>query len=996
MVATVEARQAQLRSSLGQIFNDAQDASRGPAFKKLLKQVWKLEKETDPEVFNAVFTEFVDRLLLEQKREPAVERMVAFVAQALITHEDYVQSKKEGQETVPMRSAAETILSHIAPLTKAKSKAVRFRACQLITLLLKTCTEVEGVGIELDEGLLSSLAGLMVERCRDKLPVVRAQALCALALLQPEQGWEDADGEITAAFIRMATVDSSAEVRRAALDNIALTHATLPCVLGRTRDVSERVRARAYDVMGPFLSFRRLARFKALHVLKDGLRDRHDKVRHACAEMCSGFFSATDTAAESLQALDVVTNTEIAEEVLKAIFGLKGEEAFCEIDRSVLTPESVLVWRVLVAHHLSLATPTSLQQVDRLLPPLTDLCEDIAKYKGLYDAASQETAQAEEYVVVQLLKLAAMGDMTDEVGKTNLCSVVMTLFADRSSGFIPAAMHCLVKIHPRDTDRVMLVTEIVSEMIDPPQVEGEAERPRGVHDGSLLRCLEIVGQLFGTTKGRSLSLRDGAVMGLVERLVLPGVQHAHPKVRGQALRCLGHCCLLDVTFARQYLLLLLQALDNDIPAIKKIALEILFDMVLVFGIEELGLDASEEKEGKGGEEEGQEEGGVARTYLPLLKKYLDSQSDELRTVAAEGFARLLINDRLTSAKVFASLVTLYFNPITEEDTQLRQCLTVFFEAYAFASHDHQLCIAEAFLPIIDTFLNAPKRSPLYQVDTKTVGLYLAHLTSFASLSPETVKSHQTSVHDDIAIRVCNRLLRRVGAEEQRLWLRVVSALCVDSQDTVKALRVLANGMDEVVADRQARKMLETYQSSLLKLDQSPEDSLTPKQLEEMRATTLKHLTGDPNALGAARVHKANRNQRLKNSGKRARSQESSSEDEDNFDLEPESPAKDGGNADAVVPPSTQRKSTRERKAAAPATTQVVEESDSDDVDLSEDSEGESEYEVEAILEGKKEKGKIFYLCKWKGFDDKPTWEPRSNVSHLDVLKEYEKEHGRPR
>lgn len=52
----------------------------------------------------------------------------------------------------------------------------------------------------------------------------------------------------------------------------------------------------------------------------------------------------------------------------------------------------------------------------------------------------------------------------------------------------------------------------------------------------------------------------------------------------------------------------------------------------------------------------------------------------------------------------------------------------------------------------------------------------------------------------------------------------------------------------------------------------------------------------------------------------------------------------------------------------------------------------AEYEVESILEKEIQRGKVYYLVKWKGFDlDHATWEPRNNLKNApEILKEFEK------
>lgn len=78
------------------------------------------------------------------------------------------------------------------------------------------------------------------------------------------------------------------------------------------------------------------------------------------------------------------------------------------------------------------------------------------------------------------------------------------------------------------------------------------------------------------------------------------------------------------------------------------------------------------------------------SILPVVERYLDSDSDVLRTVAVEGFAKLLLLRRIASVQILSRLLLLYFNPTTKEAVELRQCLAAFFPAFAYADRSHQV------------------------------------------------------------------------------------------------------------------------------------------------------------------------------------------------------------------------------------------------------------------------------------------------------------------
>ena len=72
------------------------------------------------------------------------------------------------------------------------------------------------------------------------------------------------------------------------------------------------------------------------------------------------------------------------------------------------------------------------------------------------------------------------------------------------------------------------------------------------------------------------------------------------------------------------------------------------------------------------------------------------QSSELRGVAAEGLAKLMLCGRVLSARLLSRLVLLWYNPITEDDNRLRHCLGAFFPIFAFAGQ-YVLIIKYRFL-----------------------------------------------------------------------------------------------------------------------------------------------------------------------------------------------------------------------------------------------------------------------------------------------------------
>ena len=83
---------------------------------------------------------------------------------------------------------------------------------------------------------------------------------------------------------------------------------------------------------------------------------------------------------------------------------------------------------------------------------------------------------------------------------------------------------------------------------------------------------------------------------------------------------------------------------------------------------------------------------------------LHHASSEVRAVAAEGLGKLVLGGRIVSSKVehqlLLALSLLYFSPLSESDAQLRQCLAVFFPAFAAKEQANALALAHLVLPAL--------------------------------------------------------------------------------------------------------------------------------------------------------------------------------------------------------------------------------------------------------------------------------------------------------
>ncbi|NWZ75855.1 CND3 protein, partial [Poecile atricapillus] len=341
----------------------------------------------------------------------------------------------------------------------------------------------------------------------------------------------------------------------------------------------------------------------------------------------------------------------------------------------------------------------------------------------------------------------------------------------------------------------------------------------------LIMCYEVL-KIMSLSKGISPTINE-----IIQFLILPGVTNVHPAVRNMAVLCLGCCTLQNKEFAQQQLPLLLQVLQIDNIKIKLSALKAIFDQLMLFGIEPFKTRRSNDSQSESGHirtengedesetiEEEEEETATVHSLLKLLSGFLDSEYSELRTEAAEGIAKLMFSGRLISAKLLSRLVLLWYNPVTEEDTRLRHCLGVFFPLFAYANRSNQECFEEAYLPTLQTLLNAPATSPLAEVDISNVSELLVDLTRPSGLKCQSKKSQdyqELTVHDTLAIKICNEILADPTAPDVRIYAKALNSLELSSSSTENLL-VLLNEIREKVEDKPCQKAIEKIQMKLTK------------------------------------------------------------------------------------------------------------------------------------------------------------------------------------
>ncbi len=135
-------------------------------------------------------------------------------------------SDDEENGDVVNNSFLTNILNFLLDVHDARDKAIRYRACQLINKIFQNLDEEATINEQLADKILTA----MMTRLCDKMPIIRSQAICALSRLQDPT---DPKCPVVEVYLYLMQSDNSADVRKMALQNIAITQNTLSYIIGR-------------------------------------------------------------------------------------------------------------------------------------------------------------------------------------------------------------------------------------------------------------------------------------------------------------------------------------------------------------------------------------------------------------------------------------------------------------------------------------------------------------------------------------------------------------------------------------------------------------------------------------------------------------------------------------------------------------------------------------------------------------------------------------------
>ncbi|NXX88673.1 CND3 protein, partial [Centropus bengalensis] len=823
----------------------------------------------DKEDFKEKFFHFLKYAMIIYKREPAVEQVVDFVAKFVTSF--YQTEKEDGSEEGEEDNLfLNYVLNFLLESHSANSHAVRFRTCQLLNKILGNMPE----NAQIDDDLFDKINETMLIRVNDKFSNVRIQAILALSRLQDPQDENCPVVEVYfSVLILFKVLAEKVHMRALSIaQRVQLLHQGLNDRSDAVKEVMKKKLLQAWLQLSNGDILELLHRLdvencpevaKPILVAMFSLSPLHDLVQSVkildnrklipledlTAEnvlywrcLCEYLKSKDEEGEDLLEQLlpepakyadyllSYLQNMPVLSEEQKEDFAcfenlmtkeFIGQQLILIVDCMDTTEEGGRKHLVVTLQKILLLPATSTALIPSLVERLLSIVKDDDKRIQIIAEIISEVR--EPFVTVdQPIDAAEIRRREIKLAETKV-----KLFEAKAAleECITLQDFCRASVlKERITELENMKNELIKEAEQPEIKEMRVEKN---DPETLLKCLMMCYELL---KIVSISKGIGpTITEIIQSLILPGITNIQPAVRNMAVMCLGCCGLQNKEFARQQIALLLQALQIDNIKVKLSALQAIFDQLMLFGIEPFKAqrhnDAQSEDANIGTEnceEQGgtidEEESATAHNLLQLLSTFLDSEFSELRTVAAEGIAKLMFSGRLISPKLLSRLVLMWYNPVTEEDTRLRHCLGVFFPLFAYSNRSNQESFEEAYLPTLQTLLNAPVTSPLAEIDVNNVSELLVDLTRPSGLKPQSEKFQDyqdSTVHDSLAMKLCNEILMDPTAPDVRIYAKALNLLELSSSSTENLL-VLLDEILEKVKDKLCQKAIEKLKTNLTK------------------------------------------------------------------------------------------------------------------------------------------------------------------------------------
>ncbi|XP_011876337.1 PREDICTED: condensin complex subunit 3 [Vollenhovia emeryi] len=345
---------------------------------------------------------------------------------------------------------------------------------------------------------------------------------------------------------------------------------------------------------------------------------------------------------------------------------------------------------------------------------------------------------------------------------------------------------------------------------------------------TMVKCLDILYVAMQSVRVLTPTLRS------LMCFVLSSLDHSHDSVHILALKTLAVYCLLDKELTKKHVMIFFYqfSLEQENQEIWIVSLKAIFDLLLMYGLEYFDiLQPSEENSMQSRSEKTRslyahedssidiskrcqvEEGPC--NFIKILTGLLTNGNQDLRTTAAEGLCKLLLNQRINSSNLISRLIIMCYNPVNADDVYLRQCLSTFFDCFVTRVPNAQEMLEGAYLPTLQVLCNAPDISPLQEINAYHISRFILSLTRRGC---QKTNGQTFYTHNNLAFAMLAEILNPESKIDQEILIKSLTHLYIQIEDGLskqnlqKAIKNVTNMV--VSSDTRLLKYVEQFKQKL--------------------------------------------------------------------------------------------------------------------------------------------------------------------------------------
>lgn len=535
-----------VRSLVIDTFQQSQTAAAGHKTLALrLKHVYLQTRDTpESSLFAISFSRCVDRLLAAGKRDQCADRVSDFVEEftkALLPEDEDEDEEESNLEAVLF---FERLVERYIPGLESRLAQVRLRCLTLIQRLVYF--------VPLDESILQVLVEKAIARTKDADAKVRLAAVTLLARFEMNE-------EISKTLVHSSRHDPNSEVRLTATFNLkGISYRLTEILCERVRDTAPRLRYAMYAKVLPKVDFCTLSISTRERIVKAGLNDRDENVQRAAKQLVAQkWVSMSDNNIELvLRRLDVISNTEISDQVLQAFFELtsnitekidfddeffaniwvedvvllRGFQEYCNREKLVDLRESKMPDLTTIA-----------AQIEKLWTKF----EDPKTYENKDEVDENELRISLPFMVDQLLEVASKYDLSDEASRQRISQVTTKIFMADTAPTFRSISHIVAiqrQLNPSDNAFATWAFETLDAT---PAMSSQATSDTDLVSG-LLRGLSLFQAVLSRVRSRDIA---SYLPSIYSTYIQQALQSPITDISSLGMKCLGLACLLDYKFA---------------------------------------------------------------------------------------------------------------------------------------------------------------------------------------------------------------------------------------------------------------------------------------------------------------------------------------------------------------------------------------------------------------------------------------------------------------